>query len=179
MNIYGENIILRGIEADDNNMLLELINDPETERLLGGSSFPVSEYSQKKWFDSTSGASDTLRLIVAPKNDISKALGTIILSDIDMKNATAQIHIKLSPNGGRGRGYGTDAIKALSKYAFLELRLNCIYAEILEYNAVSRKVFEKCGFCHEGTLRCRVFKNGRFTNVESFSLLKDDIINEK
>ena len=36
MNIVGERIILRAIEEQDNEILLELINDPKTERMIGG-----------------------------------------------------------------------------------------------------------------------------------------------
>ena len=44
MNIYGKSIVLRAISESDASLLLQMINDPETERMLGGSSFPVSMY---------------------------------------------------------------------------------------------------------------------------------------
>ena len=36
MNIYGDKIFLRAIEKEDCELLLELINDPEIEIMLGG-----------------------------------------------------------------------------------------------------------------------------------------------
>lgn len=51
MYIYGEKIVLRALENEDNEMLLNLINDPKTEELLGGSSWPVSESDQRKWLE--------------------------------------------------------------------------------------------------------------------------------
>ena len=99
-------------------------------------------------------------------------IGTIILSNIDMKNGTAEVHVKLAVANNRGKGYGTDAVNTIVKYAFNEMRLNCIYAEILEYNQPSIKLFEKCGFKKEGTLCSRIYKGGKYINLMSFSKVK-------
>lgn len=174
MNIYGEKVILRAIEECDTALLLELINDPQTERMLGGSSFPVSETEQRKWMAAQTGASDVLRCIVVPAETADNSgVGTVILSSIDRKNGVAQIHIKLAQSG-RGKGYGSDALRALTRYAFDELRLNCVYAEILTHNDISRKLFEKCGYTCEGELRQRVFKGGQYRNIFVYSRLRED-----
>ena len=98
----------------------------------------------------------------------------IILSDIDQKNATGHIHIKMSKDSGRGKGFGTDAVNALVLYAFEELRLNCIYANILAYNEVSIKLFERCGFRRDGILRQRIYKRGRFVDLLAYSKIITD-----
>lgn len=173
MIINGEYVLLRAVEESDNAMLLSLINDPDTEMMLGGSSWPVSEAEQLKWFENQERSRDVLRCIVALKDD-GKAIGTIILSDIDQKNATGHIHIKMSKDGGRGKGFGTDAVNTMVQYAFEELRLNCIYANILSYNEVSIKLFERCGFKKDGVLRQRVFKKGQFYDLFYYSRLISD-----
>lgn len=171
MNIYGDKVVLRAISLKDKELLLNLINDPDTEEMLGGASFPVSDEAQEQWISSQRGREDVLRCIVAEKNDMNKGLGTIILSNIDRKNGVAQVHLKMDATYGRGRGYGTDSLKAIIKYAFEEMRLNCIYAEVLEYNIRSQKLFEKCGFEKEGLLRHRVYKKGNYINVISYSII--------
>ncbi len=172
MNIYGEKIVLRAVEDADNAMLLSLINDPDTEILLGGSSPPVSEAEQFKWFEHQKRSQAVLRCTVALQDD-GKAIGVIILSDIDMKNATGNIHIKMSKDG-RSKGYGSDAVKTMVQYAFEELRLNCIYANILSYNEISIKLFEHCGFKRDGVLRQRVFKKGKFVDMLAYSIIVND-----
>jgi len=77
-------------------------------------------------------------------------------------------------NGGQGKGFGSDALNTITKYAFSELRLNCIYAEVLSYNSISQRTFEKCGFHKDGLLRSRVYKNGEYIDVLSYSILKDE-----
>lgn len=170
MIIFGDKIVLRAVEEDDNAMLLSLINDPDTEIMLSGSSWPVSEAEQLRWFEHQERSRDVLRCTVALKVD-GKAIGTIILSEIDQKNATGHIHIKMSKDGGRGKGYGTDAVNTLVSYAFDELRLNCIYANILAYNEASIKLFERCGFKRDGVLRQRVYKKGQFVDLLAYSRL--------
>ena len=173
MNIQGKNVVLRAISMKDANLLMELINDAETEKMLGGSSFPVSLEGQEKWISAQTGRIDVLRCIVALKEN-EEGIGTVILSDIDTKNGVAQVHIKMDKQRGRGKGYGSDALNTIVNYAFGEMRLNCIYADVLEYNNVSQKLFEKCGFHRDGVLRSRVFKGGRYINVVSYSRLKED-----
>lgn len=175
MNIYGSKVYLRAIEERDNEMLLEMINDPETEKMLGGYSWPISITDQKKWFEGQSNKANILRCIVSVK-ETDIAVGTVILSDIDLKNGTAEIHIKLSTKNGRGKGYGTDAVNTLVSYAFKEMRLNCIYANILTYNTASAHLFEKCGFVKEGVLRSRVYKEGAFIDFLSYSIVRGDPI---
>lgn len=173
MIIHGDKVVLRAVEQSDNAMLLSLINDPDTEMMLGGSSWPVSEAEQLKWFEHQERSRDVLRCIVALQED-GKAIGTIILSDIDQKNATGHIHIKMSKDGGRGKGYGTDAVNTMVQYAFEELRLNCIYANILSYNEASIKLFERCGFKKDGVLRQRVYKKGQFIDMLAYSKIISD-----
>ena len=51
-------------------------------------------------------------------------------------------------------GYATEAVKALSQWAFQEPKVLAIEAEIDEKNIASKKVLEKCGFVFSG-------KNGK------------------
>lgn len=152
-------------------MLLNIINDNETEFLLGGWSFPISDLNQEEWIKAITPNNNILRCIIVDKQDKTTA-GTIILSDIDYKNGTAEIHIKLGKEI-RGKGYGTDAIKTVVKYAFDELRLHCVYAYVNDFNTVSQKLFEKCEFQKEGLLRSRIFKNGSHRDVFIYSILNE------
>lgn len=170
MNIAGENILLRAIEAKDCDLLREMMNDSETEYLLGGWSFPVSKEDQQNWFESQQNSKNTLRVMIETGDN---TVGTAILSDIDYKNGSAQIHIKLYGTETRHKGYGTKAITALCNYAFNELRLHCIYAEVSQHNIPSQKLFTKCGFEQEGVLRDRLYKKGKYINVLVFSKLGD------
>ena len=173
MNIFGEKRVLRAIEPEDNKMLLELINDPETERMLGGTSWPVSMDSQMKWYAHLDGSSSVLRCIVADQKDNSP-LGTLIMNEIDQRNGVAHIHVKMAAGETRGKGYGTDAVNTIVQYAFEELRLHCVFANVISYNAASIRMLEKCGFHRDGILRERVYKQGKYFDEYTYSKLATD-----
>ena len=101
MNIYGEKIFLRALEERDNAMLREMMNDPETERLVCGASWPVSESGQKQWLANLRNDPNMLRCAVQCIES-GESVGTVILSDIDRHSGTAElISSWLPPAGAR------------------------------------------------------------------------------
>lgn len=59
-------------------------------------------------------------------------MGIIILTN--QKIVAGHIHITMSEDGDRGKGYGTDAVNTMVQYAFEKLILNCISANNPSYN---------------------------------------------
>ncbi|MEV6383088.1 GNAT family protein [Streptomyces sp. NPDC051773] len=70
-----------------------------------------------------------------------------------------------------GRGYATDAARALVTYAFKEIGLHRITAAIGPDNAASIAVVQQLGFAREGVLRDHVFTNGAWRDSVLFSVL--------
>ena len=171
MNIKGQNIILRAIEMEDSEMLRTMINDPDVESMMWGYSFPVSKHQQIEWIKNLSNSKNVFRAIIEAENE---GIGEVILTDIDLRNGIAEIHIKIASNKYRGKGYGTDAVKTLVSYCFNELRLNCVYCRVKVDNIGSIKMFEKAGFIREGRLRERVYRNGKHHDFYEYSILKTE-----
>ncbi|MEU9313441.1 GNAT family protein [Streptomyces sp. NPDC048256] len=70
-----------------------------------------------------------------------------------------------------GRGYATDAARALITYAFKELGLHRISAAIGPDNTASIAVVERLGFTREGVLRDHVFTSGAWRDSVLLSVL--------
>lgn len=172
MNLVGEKVVLRALEAKDGNLLLDMINDPTIEYMLGGWSFPVSPEAQQSWINNLLNEKNTLRCVICGVED-GKSVGVIMLTDIDWKNGNAEIHIKLDKSA-RGKGFASDAVRTITRYAFEELRMHLIYAKVNDFNTASKTLFEKCGFVAEGILRHRVFKKGRFEDVAVYSVINEN-----
>lgn len=172
MWIVDGDIVLRAIEKEDNAVLKKLINDAETESGVGGWSFPVSELKQKQWFESISLDNSTSQFRFAVELNGS-CVGMIGLHKIDYKNSTAEVDIKLL-NSIRGQGIGTRAMEMLVKYAFNELNLHCLIANILENNLGSKRMHEKVGFRVEGLLRNRIYKGGKYLGQYSCSITREE-----
>lgn len=166
---------LRAVELEDLDMLREMMNDPDIESNIGGFSYPISKTQQEQWFNNLNKKQNEIRLIITAK-DLG-AIGTIILTDIDWKNRTAEIHHKIvNDESVRNHGYDSIAQVALLKYAFEQLNLNCIYSRVIEYNEISKHINLKLGYKHEGTLRNRIYKNGKYNALEIYSMLKGELI---
>lgn len=60
-----------------------------------------------------------------------------------------------------GKGYGTDAMRLVLRYAFTELNLQRVSLTVSEYNARAVQSYRKAGFVEEGRLRGNEQRGGR------------------
>ena len=74
----------------------------------------------------------------------------------------------------RGKGYMTEAVRAVSRYAFEALGFVRIEWYAWEGNRASRRVIEKAGYTFEGTLRGRFVVHGRRVDAWVGGLLATD-----
>jgi RimJ/RimL family protein N-acetyltransferase len=70
-----------------------------------------------------------------------------------------------------GRGYATDAARAMVTFGFRDLGLHRITAAIGPENAASMAVVKRLGFTREGHLRDHVFTNGAWRDSVLWSIL--------
>ena len=61
-----------------------------------------------------------------------------------------------------GRGYATEAVRTLVDHGFAERGMERCFACVFVGNRASRRVLEKIGFAHEGTLRRSIKKRGEW-----------------
>lgn len=64
--------------------------------------------------------------------------------------------------------------RALVQWGFAETGFHRIYAEAFSRNPASRRVLEKIGMTHEGTLRRHYEKWGEKLDLEIYGLLRDE-----
>lgn len=173
MNIKGKIVTLRAMELEDQELLREMINNPEIEIMVGGYSFPISMEQQVNWFRSNSNNINNIRLIIETIDN--GAVGFVNLVNIDWKNRSAFHGIKISNSMFRSKGIGTDTVMAIMRYAFEELNLNRLESSIVEYNTASKKLYlEKCGWIIEGVKRKSLFKSNEYHNELIVSILRQE-----
>ncbi len=73
-----------------------------------------------------------------------------------------------------GKGYATEAVKAVLDFGFSTAGYNRIEACCDAENKASARVLEKCGMKSEGILRQYVFSNGGYHDVKNYSILKEE-----
>lgn len=174
MNIYGKKIMLRAMEPSDCELTREMFNDPDIEDAVIGWSFPLSKYSQEKWYESHYNDQDFRFIIETPEDG---SIGVATLQDIDWKNRMAYHGIKLAHKEIRGKGYGTDAVMAIMRYAFDELGLNRLNGSWFRDNVASSHMYMKCGWKEEGVRRRYIYKHGAYRDLVETGVLAEDYYN--
>lgn len=172
MNIYGKKVLLRALTLSDRDLVCDLFNDPEIENDVIGWAFPLSKDTYDEWLNNTLKDENKHRFIVESPDDGS--VGVISLTDIDWKNKKATHGIKFLKKENRNKGYGTDALMALMKFAFEELGIHRLETTIFTTNEASIALHKKCGWKEEGLQREAIFKNNCFKDVLIFSILDSE-----
>ncbi|PYE45561.1 ADP-ribose pyrophosphatase YjhB (NUDIX family) [Paenibacillus barcinonensis] len=103
--------------------------------------------------------------------DDNRFLGFVAIYRIEWNNRSAQLAIGIGEERDRGKGYGSDALALILRYAFHELNLNRIALDVIEYNEAARKAYLKAGFREEGRHRAAVLRDGTQYDLISMSIL--------
>ena len=86
--------------------------------------------------------------------ELDQIVGTCTLQHVDLTHKRAEAGIALG-RASWGRGLGTEALGLLFDFAFEQLQLHRLEADIDPNNARSLALFERLGFQREGYLRER------------------------
>ena len=71
-----------------------------------------------------------------------------------------------------GRGFATDAVRVRTRFAFEQLGLHRIEGHTI--HDAMRRVYEKCGYQHEGVARQKIWREGRWFDAALFAILDAD-----
>ncbi len=100
-----------------------------------------------------------------------KAIGVVVLRNIDPVHRGAELHITIGEPDFRGKGYGAEAIRTTVTFAFDRLGLHRIVSTPFADNLPMVRCLRKCGFEQEGLLRDALCINGRFIDVAVMGLI--------
>jgi len=167
-------VYLRGGERADVPRFVAWMNDYRTSRTLSVVS-PISLAYEEGWFermlaDQGKGGYFFVACLVAD----DRPIGTIGLFDFDPVNGNAGLGISIGEEANRGKGHGTDMLRALLAFAFASLRLERVWLDVYGFNDRARRVYERVGFVEEGILRHAVYREGGFVDVHRMAILADE-----
>jgi ribosomal-protein-alanine N-acetyltransferase len=104
------------------------------------------------------------------RKEDARIIGTTTLFNLDSGNARAEIGYILGSEHW-GKGYMLEAQTALVRFAFEELKLRRIEADVDPRNAASVRSLDRLGFKREGLLRERWNVAGEIQDTAFFGLL--------
>ena len=101
-------------------------------------------------FEKTKRSTKSFHLGIAEKES-SEVIGDLFVYLIE-NDRMAQIAIRLSKDK-QGRGYGTEALSAMTKFCFENTELQRLWTQVDVRNTASSRILEKCGYTKEGLIR--------------------------
>ncbi len=152
-------------------------HDPEYLRLLSVDiAKPLSPYQVKKQYEEWDKDAEkryAFNFALRLKAD-DRLIGFVRLFRIEWAHATGSLEIGLGGRNDRGKGYGTEALGMVLRYAFDELNLYRLAASTAAYNTSAIRFLERAGFVEEVRRRQAVQRDGRRWDVVMLGLLRDE-----
>ena len=164
VTLKGEHIYLRALEPEDLDFVYAIENDTSLWE-LSDTQTPYSKFLIKQYLDNAQQdifEAKQLRLAICDKNE--DTIGLIDVFEFDIKNKRAGIGLLIQNESDRYKGYGKEALDLLTDYCFKTLHLHQVYANILESNLASLKLFEGNGFKKIGLKKDWSFDGNQFYN---------------
>jgi len=165
-------------DADrDVELVSKWTHDPEYLRLLSTDiAKPLSPGQIKKQYeelDKDAEKHNAFNFAVRLKED-DRLIGFARLYRVEWTHGTGSVQIGLGDRNDRGKGYGTEVLHMLLRYAFDELNLYRLTAVTVEYNTGAIRFFERAGFSVEVRRRQAVQRDGLRWDVLMLGLLRDE-----
>ena len=173
VTLQGQQIYLRALEPEDLEFLYQVEND-ETIWEVSNTQTPYSKFLIRQYLENAQQdiyEAKQLRLAIC-KKDTDEAVGLIDLFDFDPKNRRAGVGILIQNETDRNKGFGSEALGLVIDYAFQQLQLHQLFANIGTDNQPSLTLFTTFGFEKVGVKKDWNFTHNSFTDEALFQLIK-------
>ena len=172
--LTGERVRLRPPGEGDLPLFVRWFNDPEVRYWLAMSDGPaLTLEAERDWYDEM--RADPGRVIWCIIAEEGEPIGNLGLHAIDEGQGRATLGICIGEKSSWGRGYGTDAIRQVLRYAFGEMGLRRVELHVDEDNVRGIRCYERCGFVREGLLRDHRLRQGRPVSALAMAILRQDL----
>jgi len=168
--IEGESVVLRRHVEANVAAFRRWYADPEVARLARYQDSPMREDEVNRFFQLRALGPESLTMAIHEKST-GRLIGTCAFSQMDGDNGSAMYHITIGEKDAWGHGYGTEATRLMVDHAFGTLGLHRIALSVFEFNERAIRAYARVGFLTEGGAREAVWRDGRWWDELSMSLL--------
>lgn len=131
---------------------------------------PYTTSDAEHWIHQATGATPETHFAIAIDEEAVGGIGLDLQMDVFRRSA--EIGIWLG-EAYWGRGIATEAVRAMTNFAFANFDLCRIYAGVFEWNPASMRVLEKASYSLEGRLRNSVTKDGQTIDQMLYAIVRE------
>jgi ribosomal-protein-alanine N-acetyltransferase len=131
---------------------------------------PYTLTAARNWLDSVVGVSPETNFAITLDEEAVGGVGFTVQHDVAYRSA--EIGYWLGEEFW-GRGIATEALVAVTDYAFANYDICRLYAHVFDWNRASARVLEKAGYEFEGRLKKSVTKNGQTIDQLMYAMIRD------
>ena len=147
--------------------------DPEIARLARYQEGPMRPEEIDRFFQARVIGPESLAMAIHERST-DRLIGTCALSQMDADNGSAMFHITVGEKDAWGRGLGTEATRLMVDHAFGTLKLHRVSLSVFEFNERAIRAYAACGFVAEGRAREAIWRDRRWWDEVTMSILESD-----
>ena len=170
--IAGEHVILRAFEADDAERCYRWMNDPNIVRTLK-TRYPIAFQNEAQWLDRAMNPDANERHFAIERKDDRSHVGNASIHDIDWVSRIGSFGLFIGEPAAWNRGFGSDAIQTLVRFAFDEMNLVKLRINVFDYNERAKHVLLGHGFVEEGKLMREFYREGAYHDIVILSKFRE------
>lgn len=172
--LMGEHIYLRQIQLSDcNKNYVTWLNDSEVNQYLETKWSVQNIDSIRKFVESQRENNHSVLFAIVDKNN-EKHIGNIKIGPIHSYYHHADISYFIGDKDYWHKGIATEAIKLVTNFGFIELKLHRIEAGAYDCAVGSWRALEHCGFKREGVFKEQVLFEGSYIDVYRYAILEPE-----
>ncbi|NGZ83537.1 GNAT family N-acetyltransferase [Duganella aceris] len=169
--LKGQLCTVRHLLTADLNTFIALVNDLPSRGDYFSTHFKSPETMRKEFMQNSFVTDDSELFVI---EDGAHHIVGVITHFKSRTPTTREVGYRLFEPKLSGHGYVTEACRLLVDYLFNVHQYQRLELLSAPENVASVRVAQKCGFRAEGTMRQAFFINGRYQDVEIFSLLRPE-----
>ena len=171
--IKGNNVILRTIKGTDLQDMFNLSSKLSEKGAFYNLELPSEPLFRKDFKDTGFWQKNKGKMTITASKG-GEIVGELAFFKGMNNMAGYEIGFQLYSREHWNKGYMSESVRLFSAYLFALKPIQRLQALVFSKDIASHRVLEKCKYKQEGTLRKAILHYGNYTDVDVYSLLRED-----
>jgi RimJ/RimL family protein N-acetyltransferase len=175
--IVTDRLVLRSLRPDDEDDVLAYRSIPEVVRYIPGEPKTAEQVGDMVAHSATAGLLDERHQYVTLAVQLDdRVVGDVMLKLDGLDGADgrqAEIGWVFAPDV-HGRGYATEAARAITAVAFEEIGVHRVWAQLEPANTASARICQRLGMRREACFEQASWFKGRWTDLAVYAIRADE-----